>query len=939
MYEQLTVDEHLRFFSALRGAGAQVAEQEVADVLQALGLTEKRNARCGKLSGGQKRRLWVATALIGNSPLVFLDEPSSGMDPASRRELWNILLSMKARGRTILFTTHYLEEADILADRKAVLAKGRVKAVGTSKELKTEFGTGYHLKVLLPASAPPTCKERLVSLVLTSIQGSAELPVADVERNQAADAPIEVEFTLPVREFENFGPLFSNIEAKTDELQVLDLELGMTSLEDVFMALGKEKEKVEGEKEGEEEAIVQKTKSDLGLEFQKLEQEEDNVGLVSLSKVDYVKILLGLRTREMRTGKVGFMGLTLPVIMTIYGTATSTGFFTHGHMMSGTYAIFPGFMVNLAGMRLLYTVVLERTEKIKHVIISQGMPSSVYWGGTALHSGLQMLFVGLVSLIPLIAFSQENVLSGGRLVFLLLVTCIAPFVGAIFFYLVSWPFQSAETATKTIGFLNVFISMFAPMVPNMLWNMTSESGNSIDTVAYVFHNVQSFLNPFYPVGGTMIGCWRAGGRATPKSAKSEMDPLDISATNQDFGYYAGRWEIWAPIVGAIFQAAALAFIAFRLNRAPGASRKGVDEDASTSNLDDDVLAERKRAESAQPDADACLYQNLHHTYFDKERTVRAVRGISLGIKYGECFGLLGPNGAGKTTTLGCLTGEIRPPTCGEVYVAGHSVTAEGVSKAYEHLGNCPQIDPIFPLLSGRVQLSFYGRMKGVPPKELAATVDGLLKRLGIDEKDRDKEAKTYSGGMKRKLSLAIAFIGRSDVLFLDEPSAGVDASAKRLLWQAIKMRASKKTVIITTHSMEEAEATCDRIAIQVTGQLRCIGSTLHLKSKYGSGYQLEVRLLKQGVQAQPNQGVRRDVLTAFLASALSPDVQLLEAHEDCFLYQLPSFSRGGLGLGKVFTKLQEAKQEQGIEDYCLSQPSLEQVFLRFAREQQQQAEP
>lgn len=230
-------------------------------------------------------------------------------------------------------------------------------------------------------------------------------------------------------------------------------------------------------------------------------------------------------------------------------------------------------------------------------------------------------------------------------------------------------------------------------------------------------------------------------------------------------------------------------------------------------------------------------------------------------------------------------------------------------------------------------------MKGVPPKELAATVDGLLKRLGIDEKDRDKEAKTYSGGMKRKLSLAIAFIGRSDVLFLDEPSAGVDASAKRLLWQAIKMRASKKTVIITTHSMEEAEATCDRIAIQVTGQLRCIGSTLHLKSKYGSGYQLEVRLLKQGVQAQPNQGVRRDVLTAFLASALSPDVQLLEAHEDCFLYQLPSFSRGGLGLGKVFTKLQEAKQEQGIEDYCLSQPSLEQVFLRFAREQQQQAEP
>ena len=165
------------------------------------------------------------------------------------------------------------------------------------------------------------------------------------------------------------------------------------------------------------------------------------------------------------------------------------------------------------------------------------------------------------------------------------------------------------------------------------------------------------------------------------------------------------------------------------------------------------------------------------------------------------------------------------------------------------MANCPQIDPIFPLLTGRWQLGFYGRMKGVPPSEVDAVADGLLQRLGIEKQDRDKIAKTYSGGMKRKLSLAIAFIGRSDVLFLDEPSAGVDASAKRLLWQAIKMRAAEKTVVITTHSMEEAEATCDRIAIQVSGQLRCLGSALHLKSKYGSGYQLEVRLAKRGAEA------------------------------------------------------------------------------------------
>jgi ABC-type multidrug transport system ATPase subunit len=278
-----------------------------------------------------------------------------------------------------------------------------------------------------------------------------------------------------------------------------------------------------------------------------------------------------------------------------------------------------------------------------------------------------------------------------------------------------------------------------------------------------------------------------------------------------------------------------------------------------------------------------------------------------------------------------LTGEIRPPTAGQVFVAGHSVTAEGVSKAYEHLGNCPQIDPLFPLLTGKQQLSFYGLMKGVPIDAIDETVDGLLQRLGIEAADRTKPVQTYSGGMKRKLSLAISFIGRSDVLFLDEPSAAVDASAKRLLWQAIKLRSAKRTVILTTHSMEEAEACCDRIAIQVTGQLRCLGTALHLKGKYGTGYQLEVRLLKKS-KGQSNKD-RSDMLMKFMTTKLSPSVELLEAHEDCFLYQLPAFQTSGLSLGQIFTKLQVAKTELNIEDYSLAQPSLEQVFLRFAKEQ------
>ena len=136
LYLEFSVDDHLSFFAALRGVPPARARPEIAEALEALGLTEKRRARVATLSGGQKRRLWVATSLLGETPVVFLDEPSSGMDPANRRKLWDLLVSMKRQGRSILFTTHYLDEADVLAGRKAVLHKGRVRAVGTSWDLK-----------------------------------------------------------------------------------------------------------------------------------------------------------------------------------------------------------------------------------------------------------------------------------------------------------------------------------------------------------------------------------------------------------------------------------------------------------------------------------------------------------------------------------------------------------------------------------------------------------------------------------------------------------------------------------------------------------------------------------------------------------------------------------------------------------------------------------
>jgi len=219
---------------------------------------------------------------------------------------------------------------------------------------------------------------------------------------------------------------------------------------------------------------------------------------------------------------------------------------------------------------------------------------------------------------------------------------------------------------------------------------------------------------------------------------------------------------------------------------------------------------------------------------------------------------------------------------------------------------------------------------------LVEQADSLLKTLGFNDFDADKKTQGYSGGMKRKLSLAIALIGSPPTLLLDEPSAAVDAAAKRHLWRVIKQRAADQTVILTTHSMEEAEALSDRLAIQVKGRLRCVGTPDHIKSTHGAGYQLEVigekaGSFSQGFRATPNPGV-----LSFVAGTC-PEAKLMEFHENRYLFQLPTLravgaTEGQLSVAKLFMRMNDAASS-GISDYSISQPSLEQVFLRFAKEQ------
>ena len=254
--------------------------------------------------------------------------------------------------------------------------------------------------------------------------------------------------------------------------------------------------------------------------------------------------------------------------------------------------------------------------------------------------------------------------------------------------------------------------------------------------------------------------------------------------------------------------------------------------------DVDIIAEENRLRS-QDVLDTICLQNIKKQYSGGKI---AVRDITLGIPKGECFGLLGINGAGKSTTMGILTGEFLPSS-GSAFLGGYNIK-ENPDIVRRLVGYCPQFDALFDLLTGREHLNLYARIKGVPEELIPKLVDSKISEMDLTQY-ADRSANTYSGGNKRKLSVAMAMIGNPQIVFLDEPSTGMDPVARRFMWQIISDISTKRgecSIVLTTHSMEECEALCTRIGIMVDGRLRCLGSAQHLKSRYGNGYQLEVNL-------------------------------------------------------------------------------------------------
>ncbi|GAB4822597.1 hypothetical protein N2152v2_009643 [Parachlorella kessleri] len=608
---------------------------------------------------------------------------------------------------------------------------------------------------------------------------------------------------------------------------------------------------------------------------------------------------------------------------------------------------------------MLVTLVYEKERRLRTMMKMHGLGDAAYWGIQYTY----FLFLSLVYTWVLIGFGSAINLSFFRrtdysfqLVFYFLWNnCLIGFA-----FLLSTLFRSSRTAvvvtflyvfaTGLLGFLMVeqFISqdhwwlVFIELIPGfglyrglfeiaqysfrgvyqssvgLTWSKLDDPANGIVTVMIIFAvewalfllfawyleqvtntGVGVARHPLFFLGkrfapGRKRATSRKGARvevsavssglaegSQPKGADNSAQHLSVDVEGEDVGRERDRV---AAALGAKTESSFKATTASSTGSGGGGSSSaGLELDESYATGNSIVVQE--------------LWKVFPRAGGNKEKA--AVRGLNLVINRGECFGLLGPNGAGKSTTINLLTGFLEP-SAGTAWVEGHDIRNE-MPAIYSLMGVCPQDNLLWDTLTPREHLLFYGRLKGLKGAELDAAVSAGLGSVNLFRGGvSNKQVSTFSGGMKRRLSVAIALIGSPAVVYLDEPSTGLDPASRHNLWGVVKEAKRGRGIILTTHSMEEATVLCDRLGIFVNGQL--VFTITMADAHVG-----EVEVLARG---------------------LAPGARLTYAVGSTRKYELPMDQ---VTLAGVFDAMEDATKRLSVLDWAIANATLEEVFIKFAK--------
>eukprot|EP01027_Heterolobosea_sp_BB2_P015159 GEZU01021715.1.p1 GENE.GEZU01021715.1~~GEZU01021715.1.p1 ORF type:complete len:838 (+),score=194.35 GEZU01021715.1:69-2582(+) len=584
-------------------------------------------------------------------------------------------------------------------------------------------------------------------------------------------------------------------------------------------------------------------------------------------------------------------------------------------------------------------VVLEKEKKLKHQLIMSSVSLPAYWTSRMITDFSIYLIAMLAQLTPMLIARVSALTNNTPFAYVTLYLMFG-FNAIAMSYMLSFIFQKAETASRWVS----GVLSFAIIVPYLVITLLFQ--NNVPTVV----NILLSLVPSYSVyyGISVLG--RAVAISRPVTLRSML-------TFSGYGAHISWLIIILAVEMVLFTVAIYACEAYIARARRPSKEKFADHEMMTHNNsldsdenDSDVKQETERIlgssnptgdfDEEEPNRDILRIINVSKVYpatTNKRTGFRllsrlfrsnkannstvnknkvAVNNFCLGVQAGECLGLLGPNGAGKTTLIECLTGGI-PATSGEAFINSYSIFKQP-SSAFKNIGVCAQFDRLYDTLTGREHLKLFAWLRGIDKRNIDAVVNDFLHEFNLTE-HADKQTQHYSGGNKRKLSVALAFMGNPQVVFLDEPSTGMDPNTRRKVWDRIIKLRENRVVILTTHFMEEADALCTRIGIMVNGSLRCLGSAQHLKNKYGGGYRLSMTTTDH----------LADRALGWVTSTFSK-AKVLTCIGGTMHFEIPQEDHS---LAHMFRVVEANKRALGVIDYSISQTTLEQVFMNFAKAQ------
>jgi len=542
-----------------------------------------------------------------------------------------------------------------------------------------------------------------------------------------------------------------------------------------------------------------------------------------------------------------------------------------------------------------------RVKKVRQMLLLAGLSKPAFWLSYFLVHLMLFYCSCILSVVVMFAFGMDGPTKNNPLCYMFLFTsfgCAAICCG----YFMSFIFETSEQAQQWVSQM-VNITMFIP------WLIV---GFAVDNPSTALENCLTIVPGFGLYRGlALLETVPGNGLEFSASDVFKWDKILIQIClillADAFGY--------ACIVGilhsGILSAVAESFKPKSSQIQPSGRRSSGEESKCSGILEKDGIRTTKEENKIHAE------NVVKHYDLGSRGTLKAVQGVSLGVESGIIFGLLGPNGAGKTSVIKCMTGT-QTMDSGEAWINNFSIKTE-ITAARKQMGICPQFDALLDFLSAREHLRMFAKIRGVPGEEIERAVDNILTRLDLQLK-ADIPCKDYSGGNRRKLSVALAMIASSCAVFLDEPSTGMDPSTRQFLWSFLHNEAHSRAMVLTTHSMEEADALCRRIGIMVKGRLRTMGTSQQLKNRHGTNYQVRLRI------KDPKNTSKVDDLIKSLSADTNPDDE-----EEGYVLRTYQVPLKDCKLTDIFAAILKHQKEYTIIDFTVSQATLEDVFIKFAR--------